>query len=155
MPLRTRSQGLHPPPSLPIEMKRAILSFCDAPTLAKASLVSVSFLELASPFLYKNIVIYGLQHFEKLFYEEVSIYLPLPWLLYLPLQTNPWSLFPFFSRKQPPSLPTSTTSSPSPNSKPSPFSESQTMTRQDMPSKSSPLAFPPPLLSKSRPWTFS
>ncbi|KAL7413380.1 hypothetical protein BDY24DRAFT_67034 [Mrakia frigida] len=70
MPSQPTSPGLKSLPSLPIEMKRAILSFCDAPTLAQACLVSLSFLELATPFLYRDVVLHGLKHFEKLFYEE-------------------------------------------------------------------------------------
>lgn len=61
-----------PPPSFPNETKREILSFCDTPSLANASLVSLAFLELVSPFLYQHIAIQGLEQLSRLFHEEVS-----------------------------------------------------------------------------------
>ena len=45
---------------LPTETYQHILSFCDGDTLGRASLVSLAFLELASPHLYGHIIITGL-----------------------------------------------------------------------------------------------
>ena len=59
-------------PLLPLETKAHILTFCDAPTLAQASLVSLTFLELASPRLYGHITITGFDQLDRLFYKEVS-----------------------------------------------------------------------------------
>jgi len=49
-----------PLPFLPPEMKQHILRFCDPSTLAKASRVSLAFLELSSPILYQDIELIGL-----------------------------------------------------------------------------------------------
>ena len=56
-----------PLPFLPPEMKQHILRFCDPSTLAKASRVSLAFLELSSPILYQEIELIGLGKLEKLF----------------------------------------------------------------------------------------
>ena len=55
-----------PLPSLPTDLKREILSFCDPSTLAKASLVSLAFLEMSSPFLYRDVTIDGWRDVIKL-----------------------------------------------------------------------------------------
>ncbi|KAL7415621.1 hypothetical protein BDY24DRAFT_413206 [Mrakia frigida] len=46
-------------PFLPIEVKKEILKFCDQPTLAKTSGLSLTFLQLSSPLLYRHIVFEG------------------------------------------------------------------------------------------------
>ncbi|KAL7415565.1 hypothetical protein BDY24DRAFT_381534 [Mrakia frigida] len=48
-----------PLPYLPPEVKGHILKFCAPATLFSTSLVSLAFLELSSPFLYKDVVIRG------------------------------------------------------------------------------------------------
>lgn len=78
----------HPLPSLPTETYSHILSFCDGDTLGRASLVSLAFLELASPHLYGHIIITGLAQLNRLFYSEVSTTLLSP----LPLLSADWRL---------------------------------------------------------------
>ncbi|KAL7415806.1 hypothetical protein BDY24DRAFT_439660 [Mrakia frigida] len=46
-------------PILPIELKKEILKFCDQPTLAKTSGLSLAFLQLSSPLLYRHITFEG------------------------------------------------------------------------------------------------
>lgn len=46
-------------PNLPTELKKAILRFCDPPTLATTSLVNLAFLELSSPLLYQEATVEG------------------------------------------------------------------------------------------------
>ncbi|KAL7415667.1 hypothetical protein BDY24DRAFT_381836, partial [Mrakia frigida] len=48
-----------PFPFLPIEVKKEILKFCDQPTLAKTSTLSLAFLQLSSPLLYRHITFEG------------------------------------------------------------------------------------------------
>ncbi|KAL7415633.1 hypothetical protein BDY24DRAFT_381734 [Mrakia frigida] len=48
-----------PLPFLPVEVKKEILRFCDQPTLAKTSGLSLTFLQLSSPLLYRHIVFEG------------------------------------------------------------------------------------------------
>ncbi|KAL7414296.1 hypothetical protein BDY24DRAFT_414507 [Mrakia frigida] len=50
-----------PPPPLPTELKKHVLHFCDPPTLAATSLLSLQFLELSSPLLYDEIEITGFE----------------------------------------------------------------------------------------------
>ena len=69
MPATLRSRPL---PSLPTETHAHILSYCDAQTLGRASLVSLAFLEIASPHLYGHITITGLAKLNRLFYQDVS-----------------------------------------------------------------------------------
>lgn len=63
-----------PLPTLPIELKREILGFCDPSTLAKTSLVSLALLELSSPLLYRDVTIVGLKALEKLLCDRVSTF---------------------------------------------------------------------------------
>ena len=66
------SKTLQPFPAIPLEIKGAILSFCDAATLANASSVSLAFLQLASPLLYDDINIELGEQTEKLFCARVG-----------------------------------------------------------------------------------
>ena len=66
------------PPSLPTETHAHILSYCDAQTLARASRVSLAFLQLAGPHLYEHITIRGFKQLERMFYREVCR-LPASW----------------------------------------------------------------------------
>jgi hypothetical protein len=57
-------------PSLPTETHEHILSFCDQQTLGRACLVSLAFLELASPHLHRDITIHGFLHLDKLLHPD-------------------------------------------------------------------------------------
>ena len=61
-----------PVPSIPTELRRSILSFCDPSTLAKVSRASVAFAELATPFLYRNVVLKGPEALESFFCKRLS-----------------------------------------------------------------------------------
>ncbi|KAL7415715.1 hypothetical protein BDY24DRAFT_267761 [Mrakia frigida] len=56
-----------PLPFLPTEVKKEILKFCDQPTLAKTSGLSLEFLQLSSPLLYRHIVFKGPEGLSKFF----------------------------------------------------------------------------------------
>ena len=49
----------HPGAVLPSEIHAYVLSFCDDPTLASSSRVSLAFLELTGPLLYRDITVRG------------------------------------------------------------------------------------------------
>jgi hypothetical protein len=70
--IMTGSNIRGPLSSLPTETYQHILSFCDPSTLGRASLVSLAFLELAGPFLYRDVNVTGFDQLERLFYSEVS-----------------------------------------------------------------------------------
>lgn len=59
---------------VPTEIKRHILKFCDRSTLAKTARVSLAFLELSFPLLYRNVLgqISGLYRLQRFFCERVS-----------------------------------------------------------------------------------
>lgn len=59
-------------PPLPMELKRAILRYCDAGTLAVTSRVSLAFLEISSPLLYTDIQV-AWDRLPALFSHRVSI----------------------------------------------------------------------------------
>ena len=66
-------------PHLPAETYSHILSFCEPDVLADASRVSLAFLELAGPILYRHVTITGLNQLDKLFHREASaipVFLP-------------------------------------------------------------------------------
>jgi len=52
-------------PFLPNELMKEILKFCDQPTLAKTSTLSLAFLQLSSPLLYRHITIRGPESMDK------------------------------------------------------------------------------------------
>ena len=57
----------------PIEIYNEILKFCDPSTLAALARVSLAFLELSSPLLYRNVELVGTRNMAKLFCgREVS-----------------------------------------------------------------------------------
>ena len=68
------SAGLFPRPlpSLPIETKGHILSFCDSQTLGRATQVSLAFLELAGPILYEHVTVTGYDQLRRLIDGRVS-----------------------------------------------------------------------------------
>ena len=53
--------------SLPIELEREILRFCDPTSLAVCSRASLAMLELAAPLLYHDVVIRSNASLERLF----------------------------------------------------------------------------------------
>ncbi|KAL7410144.1 hypothetical protein BDY24DRAFT_418262 [Mrakia frigida] len=55
-----------PRPSLPLELQHEILRQCDPSTLAQTSRVSLAFLDLSSPLLYRDIAIVGLEGLQRL-----------------------------------------------------------------------------------------
>ncbi|KAL7409187.1 hypothetical protein BDY24DRAFT_419080 [Mrakia frigida] len=57
---------LHPFPAIPTEIETHILSLCDQATLAKCSTLSLAFLQLSSPLLYEDVVLYGIESIRKL-----------------------------------------------------------------------------------------
>jgi hypothetical protein len=63
-----------PLPLLPLELKRSILSFCSPATLAVTSQVSLAFLEMSSPFLYTDVVVFW-ERLPLLFSRRVSTWL--------------------------------------------------------------------------------
>ena len=65
-----------PLPFLPTEVKKQILKFCDQPTLAKTSGLSLAFLQLSSPLLYRHIVFEGPEGLTKFLTLVVSILHP-------------------------------------------------------------------------------
>jgi len=62
-----------PLPSLPIEIKKEILKFCDPPTLAKTSSLSLAFLQLSSPLLYRHVTIKGPRQLKMMLSLVVSL----------------------------------------------------------------------------------
>jgi hypothetical protein len=66
----------HSLPILPLEVKGHILGFCDVPTLAVTSRVSLAFLELSGPLLYRDVVIRGCDQLDLLVRTHVSTYRP-------------------------------------------------------------------------------
>jgi hypothetical protein len=59
-------------PILPIEVKGHILRFCDAPTLAVTSRVSLAFLELSGPLLYEVITVRGREQLLSMIRSKVG-----------------------------------------------------------------------------------
>ena len=59
-------------PPIPLDVVRHILSFCHVPTLAVTSRASLAFLELSSPFLYRDITIEGEERLNMLARSEVG-----------------------------------------------------------------------------------
>ncbi|KAL7415671.1 hypothetical protein BDY24DRAFT_381853, partial [Mrakia frigida] len=59
-------------PFLPTEVKKEILKFCDQPTLAKTSTLSLAFLQLSSPLLYRHITFEGPEGLTKFLTLVVS-----------------------------------------------------------------------------------
>ena len=55
----------------PTEIYNEILKFCDPSTLAKAARVSLAFLELSSPLLYRDVQVDGIEKMAKLFCGRV------------------------------------------------------------------------------------
>ena len=68
-----QSQTCKPLPYLPLELKREIISHCDAATLAQVCQVSFDFLEHAAPLLYREITFAGPVGLEKFLTLKVSI----------------------------------------------------------------------------------
>jgi len=63
-------------PYLPLETKHPILRFCAVSTLARTSQVSLAFLELSCPLLYRDIHLPGAKLLPLLFSERVSLCYP-------------------------------------------------------------------------------
>ena len=61
-----------PLPHLPFETQAHILRFCDRPTLAVSSRVSLAWLELAGPILYEHVIVRGREQLEMMIRTEVS-----------------------------------------------------------------------------------
>ena len=72
-PRRMSSSTSASPPFLPNEIKKEILKFCDQPTLAKTSSLSLAFLQLSSPLLYRHIVFEGPEGLTKFLTLVVSM----------------------------------------------------------------------------------
>ena len=54
----------------PIEIHNEILKFCDPSTLAKVGRVSLAFLELSSPLLYRDVELVGMDKMAELFCDR-------------------------------------------------------------------------------------
>jgi hypothetical protein len=67
------TEPLQPSTPLPLEIKGEILSFADTDTLARACSVSLAFLELAAPLLYRDITFVGPMGLTKFLTLRVSI----------------------------------------------------------------------------------
>lgn len=52
----------------PIEIYNEVLKHCDPSTLARASRVSLAFLELSSPLLYRDVKLVGFEQMVELFF---------------------------------------------------------------------------------------
>ena len=70
------SVASHASRPLPSDVKRRILSFCDVGTLCASSRVSLAFLELVGPILYKDIIIKGNKQIVKMAGMNVRKLLP-------------------------------------------------------------------------------
>ncbi|KAL7416895.1 hypothetical protein BDY24DRAFT_412380 [Mrakia frigida] len=57
---------------VPIEIKLHILRFCDLSTLVKVARVSLAFLELSSPLLYRDVRIQGVYRLQRLFCKRID-----------------------------------------------------------------------------------
>jgi hypothetical protein len=66
------AESLAPFPPLPLELKADIFAHADADTLAKACGVSLAFLEIAAPLLYRDITFVGPEGLEKFLTLKVS-----------------------------------------------------------------------------------
>lgn len=64
---------LKPFPPLPLELKGEILSLADADTLARACGVSLAFLQMAAPLLYRDITFTKFDAFGKFLEIRVSL----------------------------------------------------------------------------------